>query len=42
MNWTVWKREQSFPALQKLYILNVIDEFCDDYIVPCVQAHCRI
>ena len=24
---------------EKLYILNVIDEFCDDYIVPCVQAH---
>ena len=23
----------------KLYIENVIDEFCDDYIVPCVQAH---
>lgn len=23
----------------KLYIENVIDEFCDDYIVPCVQAN---
>ena len=23
----------------KLYILDVIDEFCDDYIAPCVQAH---
>ena len=23
----------------KLYIEDVIDEFCDDYIVPCVQAH---
>ena len=22
----------------KLYIENVIDEFCDDYVVPCVQA----
>lgn len=22
----------------KLYIENVVDEFCDDYIVPCVQA----
>ena len=22
----------------KLYIENIIDEFCDDYIVPCVQA----
>ncbi len=23
----------------KLYIENVIDEFCDDYIMPCVQAN---
>ena len=23
----------------RLYIENVIDEFCDDYIVPCVQAN---
>lgn len=23
---------------EKLYILDVVDEFCDDYIVPCVQA----
>ncbi len=23
----------------KLYIENVVDEFCDDYIVPCVQAN---
>ena len=23
---------------EKLYIMNVVDEFCDDYIVPCVQA----
>ena len=23
----------------KLYILDVIDEFCDDYVVPCVQAN---
>ncbi|MBE7057208.1 MAG: argininosuccinate synthase [Ruminococcaceae bacterium] len=23
----------------KLYILNVIDEFCDEYVVPCVQAN---
>ncbi len=23
----------------KLYILDVVDEFADDYIVPCVQAH---
>ena len=24
---------------EKLYILDVVDEFCDEYIVPCVQAH---
>ena len=24
---------------EKLYIEDVIDEFCDEYIVPCVQAH---
>lgn len=23
---------------EKLYIVNMIDEFCDEYIVPCVQA----
>jgi len=23
----------------KLYILDVTDEFCDEYVVPCVQAH---
>ena len=23
----------------KLYIENIVDEFCEDYIVPCVQAH---
>ena len=23
---------------EKLYIIDLIDEFCDDYIVPCVQA----
>ncbi|MDE6915122.1 MAG: argininosuccinate synthase [Lachnospiraceae bacterium] len=24
---------------EKLYIENVVDEFCDEYIVPCVQAN---
>lgn len=24
---------------EKLYIENVVDEFCNDYIVPCVQAN---
>ena len=28
-----------FCGASKLYIENVIDEFCDEYIVPCVQAH---
>ncbi len=23
----------------RLYIEDIVDEFCDDYIVPCVQAH---
>jgi argininosuccinate synthase len=28
-----------FCGAEKLYILDVIDEFCDEYVVPCVQAH---
>ena len=24
---------------EKLYILDVIDEFCDEYVMPCVKAH---
>ena len=24
---------------EKLYILDVTDEFCNEYIAPCVQAH---
>jgi len=27
-----------YSGAEKLYILDVVDEFCDDYIVPCVQA----
>ncbi len=27
-----------YCGAEKLYILDVVDEFCDDYIVPCVQA----
>lgn len=27
-----------YSGASKLYIENIIDEFCDDYIVPCVQA----
>ena len=38
-SWTVWKKEQISCGASKLYILeDIIDEFCDDYIVPCVQA----
>ena len=25
----------------KLYIEDIVDDFCDNYIVPCVQAHVR-
>ena len=28
-----------FCGAEKLYIENVVDEFCDEYIVPCVQAN---
>ncbi|MBQ8040257.1 MAG: argininosuccinate synthase, partial [Lachnospiraceae bacterium] len=28
-----------FCGAEKLYIEDVIDEFCDEYIVPCVQGH---
>ena len=28
-----------FCGASKLYIENVVDEFCDEYIVPCVQAN---
>lgn len=28
-----------FCGASKLYIEDVIDEFCDDYVVPCVQAN---
>jgi len=28
-----------FCGAEKLYILNVIDEFCEEYIMPCVQAN---
>ena len=28
-----------YCGAEKLYILDVTDEFCDDYIVPCVKAH---
>ncbi len=28
-----------YSGAEKLYILDVVDEFCDEYIVPCVQAN---
>ena len=28
-----------YCGAEKLYILDVTDEFCDEYVVPCVQAH---
>lgn len=28
----------ALSGASKLYIENIVDEFCDDYIVPCVQA----
>ena len=28
-----------YCGAEKLYILDVTDEFCDDYIMPCVQAN---
>ena len=35
--WMVWKRAKLSGA-SKLYIENIIDEFCDDFIMPCVKA----
>ena len=29
---------QNLSGASKLYIENIIDEFCDDYIMPCVKA----
>lgn len=28
-----------FCGASKLYILDVVDEFCDEYVMPCVKAH---
>ena len=28
-----------FCGASKLYVLDVIDEFCDEYVMPCVKAH---
>ena len=32
------EQRAKMSGASKLYIENVIDEFCDDFIVPCVQA----
>lgn len=28
-----------YSGAEKLYIEDVIDEFCDEYVVPCIQGH---
>lgn len=28
-----------YCGADKLYIMDVIDEFCDEYVAPCIQAH---
>ena len=28
-----------FCGAEKLYFLDVVYEYCDEYIVPCVQSH---
>ena len=33
-----WKKEPNFPVQPK-YIEDIVDDFADNYIVPCVQAH---
>ncbi len=37
-SWTVWKSVQKLPGAAKLYIEDIVDEFAEDYIMPCVQA----
>ena len=32
------KERAKLSGAEKLYIIDMIDKFCDDYIVPCVQA----
>ena len=39
MSWMVSKKEQSLPVLRNYTLKMLTDEFCDHYIVPCVQAH---
>ncbi|MBE6014848.1 MAG: argininosuccinate synthase [Lachnospiraceae bacterium] len=33
------EERSKLSGAEKLYVLDVVDEFCDDYIVPCVQAN---
>lgn len=33
------EERSQLSGASKLYILDVVDEFCDEYIVPCVQAN---
>ncbi|MBQ9613930.1 MAG: argininosuccinate synthase [Lachnospiraceae bacterium] len=32
-------KRAAYCGADKLYILDVTDEFCDEYIAPCIQAH---
>ena len=34
----VLEERAKYSGASKLYIVDITDEFCDDYIVPCVQA----
>ena len=37
--WTDLSERANSCGAAKLYIEDITDEFCDNYIVPCVQAH---
>lgn len=28
-----------YCGASKLYVIDVVDEFCDEYVAPCIQAH---
>ncbi len=33
------EKRAKMSGASKLYIEDIVDDFCDNYIVPCVQAH---
>ncbi len=37
-NLTDWKNVLIYSGASKLYIEDITDDFCEDYIMPCVQA----